>query len=164
MQTKTHLKNIEARKMDTTHSNDFRPDSYFVLFLLVVIILVYLPVAFTRYAVLDDYSHLIDAYTEGFVKISFPDGRPLAHLLVSIVYSMIAKIADLRFVRLFNIFQVCVIAVMLYRLLRSRQILPFTAVSFVLFLLSMPPIQVHVSFTVLFFSLVSMILAGVSFG
>jgi hypothetical protein len=129
----------------------------------------FLPVLIVPYAFSDDYPVLSIAdglggarpwFGKSVVETVSASGRPLAGLLDNLFFSAAGTIDNLRFVRLFAVIGIVVLALLLHWALVRSGIKPTVAALFAVLICSIPAFQVYASWAVLFTVPYAAILGG----
>jgi hypothetical protein len=124
----------------------------------------YLPVVIVPYAFMDDYSNMGDRHGLGgeLWELSMRGGRPIGGLLLIGAYSATPDIDALRLVRLASLLAVAALGALLYFALRRGGVSRWLSTGISVSIISLPSIQVWVSWAVLFVAPIAALLSGVA--
>lgn len=156
---------ITAETQTNAHSRSIPEVAVFALFA-IIFMLCYLPVITATYGCGDDYLWVMGALKHDMQHmqlLQFVQGRPLMALLFTCGFSPMTNIGDLRYLRLFSILTVAVLAYSLYRTTVSAGHNRAAAFLLPIVICTMPPFQVYVSWAATAFYALASVIAGGSY-
>lgn len=129
--------------------------------LVLLVLLAHAVVLPARYGFLDDYALLYAAKTDpaGMTDHILGGGRPVFAATYLFLFGQVDEIAGLRYVRGLALLLTCLVALVLYRLLRSVATSPWTAAATAALLCVLPSTQVSIAWATMFIVPISMLFA-----
>lgn len=129
--------------------------------LALVVVMAHVVVLPARYGFLDDYALLYAAKADpaGITDHILGGGRPVYAATYRLLFGHVDEIAGLRYVRGTTLVLTCLVALVLYRLLRSAGTSSWTAAATAALLSVLPSTQVSVAWATMFIVPISMLLA-----
>ena len=124
----------------------------------------YLPAVAASYAFSDDYRHFGSAHGVGgsVWRVEAGGGRPIQGAQLAGVLALVPDLDSLRYVRLLGLVGVALLGILLYHVLRSRDVGRWLATGIAVSVITLPSSQVYVSWAVLWAAPFAAILAGVA--